>query len=751
MADKSEQVKTIENIIAGYEDWLKKYGSMGYMSSEGREGHIKEQLKQLAKTNYDVYTAMLDSIAHGKIEVSDDLKGIFNEFIKQRETEGKSRTNRGKLYEVVDKDLRALKTPEDKKAFANRLEAYARQNGYANDYYKTAVVLVASKEYSEDVENMVRDVQKKTNERTNTEKKVQQPIDNLTREQADVMLRGLPSPLSDEQKRVFTGFLKGASREDDPSHKIYLAVLDLVNNPETAKNYSDEVKNLVKESAKKQEHTTDNNISFGNTAATNHSRTSDNSGSAGGNMTLSANMKYALNMGPTVLKEELEAMGYKFDVSMIRHGANGDYIPTSKLKAWMEKQEFTDEQINRLNALVDDRAAFNAKVKEINNRDNYVAPAPKAKATHEHTAAAPKAEAAQEHAAAPAAKEKPAAEQEQSAPEKTGIDKMRDDFAKLEAVDTATYNKYMSAFKTIANGNDDSGVSDEMMLLITKMMKQYGYDDNAMCDFARDAVAIGNDIAHGPRRNRAENQSMAATAEGNTRESGAVEEDPKVKEDKEKARELLKKDPKKFEKARAAYKAAGEEYYLGIMDEVAAEAKADVKSKAKKDKAKADQATQEVKEEQQKKSLKKALKNRANDVGSFFKKTFGIKTKKDKEKESTAAVEQQKAEEMQKAVASRKITLEHDKDGNAVYTLSGYGRFDGGDHNGLYDGKYTVYQFGNASAVKFAANDGSQFTDYSPGGQQLSLIQTLKDEMAARSSEQAQVAARAAAQQKTNS
>jgi hypothetical protein len=388
-----------------------------------------------------------------------------------------------------------------------------------------------------------------------------------------------------------------------------------------------------------------------------------NSGNAGsaesrGNLTISDNMKYALNMGPTVLKEELEAMGYKFDASMIRHGANGDYIPTSKLRAWIEKQEFTAEQISRLNALVDDRAAFNAKVKEINERDSYVAPAPQAEAAHEHTAAAPKAEAAQEHAAAPAAKEKPEAEQEQSAPE------------------------------------------------------------------------------------------------GNTRESGAVEEDPKVKEDKEKARELLKKDPKKFETARAAYEAAGDQYHLGIMNEVAEEAKASkeaLKSKAKGDKKKADQATQEVKEEHQKKSLKKALKNRANDVSNFFKKTFGIKTKKDKEKEATAAVEQQKAEEMQKAVASRKITLEHDKDGNAVYTLSGYGRFDGGDHNGLYDGKYTVYQFGNASAVKFAANDGTQFTDYAPGGQQLSLIQTLKDEMAARSSEQAQVAARAAAQQKTNS
>ena len=380
MADKSAQVKTIENIIAGYEDWLKKYGSMGYMSPKGREGHIKEQLKQLAKTNYDVYTSMLDSISHGKIEVSDDLKGIFNELIKQRETEGKNRTNRGKLYEVVDKDLRALKTPEDKKAFANRLEAYARQNGYANDYYKTAVVLVASKEYPEDVENMVRDVQKKTNERTNTEEKVQQPIDNLAREQADVMLRGLPSPLSDEQKRVFTGFLKGASREDDPSHKIYLAMLDLVNNPETAKNYSDEVKNLVKESAKKREHTTDNSISFGNTAATDYSRISGNSGSAGGNMTLSANMDYALKMGPTVLKEELEGMGVTFPRDIIRHAKNGnEYIPTRLLKQWFEENQLSAEQINKLNALVDDRAAFNAKVKEINNRDEYVAAAPVAR------------------------------------------------------------------------------------------------------------------------------------------------------------------------------------------------------------------------------------------------------------------------------------------------------------------------------------------------------------------------------------
>lgn len=694
MTNKSEQVKTIEDIIAEYENWLKKYGSMGYMSPKGREGHIKEQLKQLAKTNYDVYTAMLDSIAHGKIEVSDDLKGIFNELIKQRETEGKNRTNRGKLYEVVDKDLRALKTPEDKKAFANRLEAYARQNGYANDYYKTAVVLVASKEYPEDVENMVRDVQKKTNERTNTEEKVQQPIDNLTREQADVILKGLPSPLSGEQKRVFTGFLKGASREDDPSHKIYLAMLDLVNNPETAKNYSDEVKNLVKESAKKREHTTDNSISLGNTAATNHSRISGNSGNAGGNMTLSANMDYALKMGPTVLKEELEGMGVTFPRDIIRHAKNGnEYIPTRLLKQWFQENQLSSEQISKLNALVDDRAAFNAKVKEINNRDEYVAAAPVAR----------QAESVQE--------EKPAEKDTKGKTE----EKQRQDIEKEN-------NEYAASL---------AGMKDE--------------------DLAKEKAELEAKAKEGDEAEKAKALQKMAIME-------KEEQRREYEYQKESARKLYAENPKKFKKAKETYKNEAEkgtpraQEFYDIMSEVEKEATA---SKMKKDKTKADTSAEAKSDDLQKtdkKSLKKAMKNRANDVSNFFKKTLGIKTKKDKEKETSQVVEQQqKAEQQLKAADNRKITLEHDKDGNAVYTLSGYGQFNGGEHNVLCDGKYTVHQSEQFSSVSFKSNNGNQFMEFAQGGRQLSLIQTLKDEITARSSEQAQQAALVAAQQKTNS
>ena len=130
---------------------------------------------------------------------------------------------------------------------------------------------------------------------------------------------------------------------------------------------------LFAKSAKQNENVS-NDVSFANTAATGHSRSSGSVSNSGGNMTLSANMDYALKMGPTVLKEAMEEMGISFPRNIIRHAKNSkEYIPTSKLKAWMDGHEFTDEQINKLNELVKDRDAFNAKVRDVNNRDGYSA------------------------------------------------------------------------------------------------------------------------------------------------------------------------------------------------------------------------------------------------------------------------------------------------------------------------------------------------------------------------------------------
>lgn len=102
------------------------------------------------------------------------------------------------------------------------------------------------------------------------------------------------------------------------------------------------------------------------------SRAGGNSTRTTGNMTISADMEYALKMGPTVLKEKMKEMGIKFDEGMIRHAANGnEYIPTSKLRKFMQEHEFTPEQIDELNALVNDKTAFNARVDKINERDQY--------------------------------------------------------------------------------------------------------------------------------------------------------------------------------------------------------------------------------------------------------------------------------------------------------------------------------------------------------------------------------------------
>ena len=463
------------------------------------------------------------------------------------------------------------------------------------------------------------------------------------------------------------------------------------------------------------------------------------------NITISDNMKYALNTGPTVLKEELEAMGYKFDASMIRHGENGDYIPTSKLRAWMEKQEFTAEQISRLNALVDDRAAFNAKVKEINDRDSYVAPAPQAEAAHEEAAAA----------AAPAQAE---AEAEAPAAEKNGKDKLRDDLTELEAVDSATYNKFMSAFQTLATGNDDSNIPDEMMQLIMNMMKQYGYDDNAMCDFARDATAIGQDIAQGPKAQE-ETQNLAATAAthtragqadegitaeeevpevvvvgskakfdeklrtasvtgvaapteedllnlgntiaGHTRESGALEEDPKVLADKEKARELLAKDPKKFEKARAAYEAAGDTYHLGIMEAVASETKEETKETAQRDKERAEVKAENDAKRAQKAVIKAAAKAKEHRENMW--------AKMKKAAQNAGHWVSDRATDAYNGVAPKHVKVDASNSAQTVYTLTGFEGRDATSTAKLANGIYTFKKGENGNdIVMYKANAKAQ-------------------------------------------
>ena len=450
---------------------------------------------------------------------------------------------------------------------------------------------------------------------------------------------------------------------------------------------------LFAKSAKQNENVS-NSISLGNTAATNHSRISGNSGSAGGNMTLSANMDYALKMGPTVLKEELEGMGVTFPRDIIRHAKNGnEYIPTRLLKQWFQENQLSSEQISKLNALVDDRAAFNAKVKEINNRDEYVAAAPVVR----------QAESVQE--------EKPAEKDTKGKTE----EKQRQDIEKEN-------NEYAASL---------AGMKDE--------------------DLAKEKAELEAKAKEGDEAEKAKALQKMAIME-------KEEQRREYEYQKESARKLYAENPKKFKKAKETYKNEAEkgtpraQEFYDIMSEVEKEATA---SKMKKDKTKADTSAEAKSDDLQKtdkKSLKKAMKNRANDVSNFFKKTLGIKTKKDKEKETSQVVEQQqKAEQQLKAADNRKITLEHDKDGNAVYTLSGYGQFNGGEHNVLCDGKYTVHQSEQFSSVSFKSNNGNQFMEFAQGGRQLSLIQTLKDEITARSSEQAQQAALVAAQQKTNS
>ena len=405
------------------------------------------------------------------------------------------------------------------------------------------------------------------------------------------------------------------------------------------------------------------------------------------NLEISANMNYALNTGPTILKEELEAMGYKFDASIIRHGANGDYIPTSKLRTWMENNEFTAEQISRLNALVDDRAAFNAKVKEINNRDGY-------SAESSQQAAAPREDEGVQLASTSATHTRADAKKDEGITHEEEVP---------EVVVVGSKAKFEEKLRT-ANVASVTAPSEE------------------------DLINLGNTIAK------------------NTRESGAVEKDTKREDDKAKARELLAKDPKKFKETMAKNKQMGNEYIVEIMTEVSNETKEETKETAQRDKERAEAKAENDAKRAQKAVIKAAAKAKKHRENMWNKMKKAAQNAghwvSDTANNAADGVKKVVKGKSKEDNANRTITLTHDAKGNAVYTVSGYGQdsvsnFMTKDVK-LSDGVYTVFKDAQGNTLSLHYDGGNVSGTYAGGGIGDNVSKKLTEELKKQTEKQAQ-------------
>lgn len=203
-----------------------------------------------------------------------------------------------------------------------------------------------------------------------------------------------PPKLSEaQQKKQDMEFLNYYAKEFPTEFKDMIKFLDFYKNSPVAQYYVGLMKEVQQNMAAPHEQEHQDNSSSG----TSEPEKTDEGGNREhpdghydgnqGFIYLSDNMEHALKMGPTVLKEYMEQeLGVEFPRDIIRHNADGgEYIPTRLLRKWFEENYLTSEQTDKIYALVDDRAAFDAKVREINDRDNYVAPTPQNEQSEEQT------------------------------------------------------------------------------------------------------------------------------------------------------------------------------------------------------------------------------------------------------------------------------------------------------------------------------------------------------------------------------
>ncbi len=390
-----------------------------------------------------------------------------------------------------------------------------------------------------------------------------------------------------------------------------------------------------------------------------------------GFMYLSDNMEHALKMGPTVLKEYMEQeLGVEFPRDIIRHNKDGgEYIPTRLLRKWFEENRLTDEQMDKINALVDDRSSFNAKVREINERDNYIAPTPQNEQSEQHAAENGengKSEAAQKECSLKTENNGTAIWTV------SGLDENADNPLKNG---TYTFYKnengmYIQYLSPNASESPKYGpmTAEEMAnhQIVKALEKEVDAEANKQYQFncwqpmteeekrAHDAEKADKEYAAHiaamkPEEMEKEKAELTQKAkqgdksaehkltmlEQEQQQRKKAQEAQKKQEDIEKMRELLRNNPKKFEDVKNAYKAAMKDdvvkeqaaYYLGIIDEV-----------------EKDEATKEKVRQEKERSLKKLEKEI---------KRLEKQAKKMKEKGEKA-----KAEQLEAQAKEKRATLE---------------------------------------------------------------------------------------------
>lgn len=425
-----------------------------------------------------------------------------------------------------------------------------------------------------------------------------------------------PPKLSEaQQKKQDMEFLNYYAKEFPTEFKDMIKFLDFYKNSPVAQYYVGLMKEVQQNMAAPHEQEHQDNSSSG----TSEPEKTDEGGNREhpdghydgnqGFIYISDNMEHALKMGPTVLKEYMEqGLGVEFPRDIIRHNADGgEYIPTRLLRKWFEENYLTSEQIDKINALVDDRAAFDAKVREINDRDNYVAPTPQNEQSAEQAAETEKPEAAPKGCSLKMENDSTAIwtvsgfEENADSPLKNGTytfyKNEKGMYIQYISPDVSESPKYgpmtaeemaehpiVKALEKEADAATNKQYQFKYWQPMTEDEKRAYDAEKADKEYAAYISALKPEeiekekaeLMQKAKQGDKDAEHKLAVLEQEVQQQKKAQEAQKRQEDIEKMRELLRNNPKKFEDVKNAYKAAMKDdavkeqaaYYLGVIDEV---------------------------------------------------------------------------------------------------------------------------------------------------------------------------------------
>jgi hypothetical protein len=358
------------------------------------------------------------------------------------------------------------------------------------------------------------------------------------------------------------------------------------------------------------------------------------------------------------------------------------------LRKWFEENYLTSEQTDKIYALVDDRAAFDAKVREINDRDNYVAPTPQNEQSAEQAATAEKPEAAPKGCSLKMENDGTAIwtvsglEENADSPLKNGTytfyKNEKGMYIQYVSPDVSESPKYgpmtaeemaehpiVKALEKEAAAATNKQYQFKYWQPMTEDEKRAYDAEKADREYAAYISALKPEeiekekaeLTQKAKQGDKDAEHKLAVLEQEVQQQKKAQEAQKRQEDIEKMRELLRNNPKKFEDVKNAYKAAMKDdavkeqaaYYLGVIDEV-----------------EKDEATKEKVRQEKERSLKKLEKEI---------KRLEKQAKKMKEKGEKA-----KAEQLEAQVKEKRATLEQMRNDRAKARATDGARTDAAPH-----------------------------------------------------------------------